>query len=312
MAATTAALNDVNLDLRRGSFLEPVQHQRFDTIVCNPPFIVGPGLQADNGGFTYRDSGLAGDEVSRKLVGGLPRLLNLDGTAQLLGNWQISSEPEWQERLAAWVPAGCDAWIWQREVAEPGEYVALWLRDAGVQPNSPRWRQQYESWLDWFSAAGVIAVGMGLINLWRTDSDVASVVCEDVPQAIEQPSGTYIQQWFERAAWLRRQGTEGLLATPLSAAAGLVLDDRSLLDGDGWNVAYSQLRQSSGMRWEIEVDATVAGLVAACNGTLPARTLLDLLATATELPAELLVDQLLPVVEDLLRRGILLPEPAKR
>jgi methylase of polypeptide subunit release factors len=312
MAATTAALNGLDLDLRRGSFLEPVEDQRFDTIVCNPPFIVGPGLQAGNGGFTYRDSGLAGDEVSRKLVGGLPGLLNPDGTAQLLGNWQISAEQEWQERLTAWVPAGCEAWIWQREVAEPGEYVALWLRDAGLGPNSPRWREQYEHWLDWFAEAGVIAVGMGLINLRRTDSEGARVVCEDVPQAVEQPAGTHIQQWFERAGWLRAQGAEGLLATPLKAAAGLVLDDRSLLGEQGWKVAYSQLRQSSAMRWEIEVDATVAGLVAACNGTLPARTLLDLLAAATELPAELLVGQLLPVIEDLVRRGILLPEPVGR
>ena len=106
-------------------------------MVCNPPFIVGPGFTADDVGFTYRDSGFASDSVSRRLVQGLPGVLAPAGTAQLLANWVIDAEQNWSERVAGWLPEhGVDAWIWQREVAEPGEYVALWLRDGGEQPGT--------------------------------------------------------------------------------------------------------------------------------------------------------------------------------
>ena len=86
MAATTAALNGLAWDLRQGDLLEPVRGQGFDQIVANPPFVVGPALSGDGGGFDYRDSGLAGDEVSRRLVSGMADHLNPGGTAQLLAN----------------------------------------------------------------------------------------------------------------------------------------------------------------------------------------------------------------------------------
>jgi methylase of polypeptide subunit release factors len=186
MAATTAALNEQNWDLRQGSLLQSVLGERFDLIVCNPPFIVGPGFTADNGGLSYRDSGWAGDDVSRRLVCDLPAHLNPGGTAQLLANWAISADESWQDRVGGWLEgSGCDAWIWQREVAEPGEYVRLWLRDAGEQPGTDSWKQRYDAWLDWFAAAGVLAVGMGLVSVKSTESKRPSGVCEDVPQPIE-------------------------------------------------------------------------------------------------------------------------------
>ncbi|HEX4726737.1 MAG TPA: methyltransferase, partial [Jatrophihabitans sp.] len=130
-AASTARLNGLSWRLLVGSLLEPVADECFDLIVCNPPFIVGPGYSPDTDGYHYRDSGLTGDHVCATLVAGLPGRLTAGGTAQLLANWIIDLDQPWPERLAGWLPAGCDAWVWQREVAEPGEYAALWLRDAG-------------------------------------------------------------------------------------------------------------------------------------------------------------------------------------
>jgi len=64
MARLTARLNGLHWELLEGDLLAPVAGRRFDLVVSNPPFIVGPG----DGGFAYRDSGLAGDEVSRQLI----------------------------------------------------------------------------------------------------------------------------------------------------------------------------------------------------------------------------------------------------
>ena len=221
-AATTAALNGQRWELRRGSLLEPVAGRQFDLVVANPPFVVSPGSVEHD----YRDGGLAGDEVSRRLVSGIPALLAPGGTAQLLANWIVPRNGSWQDRLTGWLAGtGCDAWVWQRELADPGEYIALWLRDAGHRPGTPEWTTRYERWAEWFEAAGVAAIGMGLVTLWRRgpgEPGEAAIVCEDVPQALEQPVAAELPAWHERQRWLARHDDAALLARPLRHAPGLV------------------------------------------------------------------------------------------
>jgi hypothetical protein len=293
MAATTAALNGRHWDLRHGSLLEPVAGERFDLIVSNPPF---------------RDSGLPGDSVCAELVRGLPDRLSEGGTGQLLANWIIGTSQSWEERVADWIPpTGCQAWVWQREVAEPAEYVALWLRDAGEQPGTDSWRLRYDSWLDWFTEAGVAGIGMGLISLRRAGERPSEVACQDVPQAYQRPIGAAIEDWFLRNEWLQRTSTADLLATRLVAAPELVRTTHSLITAEGWQPALVQLRQSGGLRWELEVDDAVAALVAACTGEAQLGVVLSVLAAAVSAAAEDVTTALLPVVRDLIDRGFLRP-----
>jgi hypothetical protein len=304
LAATSAALSGQEWDLRRGSLLEPVAGERFDLVVANPPFVVSAGT----GGYDYRDSGLSGDRVCETLVRGLPAVLSEDGCAQLLANWVIPADEPWPERLRGWLDdSGCDAWVWQREIAEPGEYVSLWLRDAGEQPGTARWARLYDDWLDWLAAAGVAAVGMGLITLWRTGADDPIVVLEDVPQPVEQPVGVHLPGWLGRQRWLARTSDADLLATALTPAPGLVRERSDLLGAAGWETAAARLRQSYGLRWEVEVDEAIAALVAGCDGSAPLRAPVTVLAAALHRPADEIADAVLPVVRDLVGRGFLIP-----
>jgi methylase of polypeptide subunit release factors len=309
MAATTAALSGVRWELRQGSLLEPVAEEQYDLIVANPPFVVSPGLSAGaGGGYDYRDSGLAGDGVCHALVTGLPSRLAPDGTAQLLANWVITAEQAWDERLAGWLDgSGCDAWVWQREVAGPGEYVSLWLRDAGEQPGTDRWRQRYTEWTDWMAGAGIVGVGMGVVSLWNSGSGAPVVVCEDVPQSVDQPAGPAIAQWLPRQHWLRDSSDLDLLAAPLRCADGLVRVRHDLRGACGWQTELEQLRLSDGMRWQVEADAAIAGLVGACDGTVPLAVLVRTLATAMGAGEDEVSEAVIPVVRDLISRGILLP-----
>ena len=67
LTVLSAALNGVEVDARTGDLIDPVADQRFDLVVSNPPFVIGPGAR-----YTYRDAGLDGDDVSRRLVQELP------------------------------------------------------------------------------------------------------------------------------------------------------------------------------------------------------------------------------------------------
>ena len=62
------AMNDVVVDLRRGSLFEPVAGERYDLVVSNPPFVVGAGTRD----YEYRDSGMAGDTLCRNMIEQVP------------------------------------------------------------------------------------------------------------------------------------------------------------------------------------------------------------------------------------------------
>jgi hypothetical protein len=243
----------------------------------------------------------------------VPHVLASGGTAQFLANWVITRDQGWVERLQGWlVGSGCDAWVWQREVADPGEYVGLWLRDTGERPGTPSWNRRYDAWLDWFDGAGVAAVGMGLVTMWRSEAADPVVVCEDVPQAVEQPVGAQLPGWINRRRWLASRTDDELLATPLRVTDDLVLDRSALLEPTGWQDATAHLRQSRGMRWSLEVDEAVAALVAGCDGTRPLKDLVAVLGAALQRPAGDVAAAVVPVVRDLLGRGFLLPDDLLR
>ena len=127
-AATTAALNGQDWELLRGDLVAPVAGRRFDLVVSNPPFVVGPGTTTH----VYRDSGRVGDAIGAELAAAAPDLLTEGGTMQYLANWVHVAGEDWDERVAGWFAGtGLDAWVIQREVADPMAYVNLWLTDAG-------------------------------------------------------------------------------------------------------------------------------------------------------------------------------------
>ncbi|WP_433872065.1 DUF7059 domain-containing protein [Saccharopolyspora sp. CA-218241] len=305
LAGATFRLNRVEAELAAGEWFEPVQGRRFDQVVCNPPFVVGPP-RTD---FTYRDSGLAGDDASALVVRQLPSFLEPGGTGQLLASWVHRRGEDWRERVAGWLPpGGVDAWFVQRDIADPVLYVGTWLRDAGYDPRSPEGVRKANEWLDWFAANGVEGVGFGFVTLRRTDAAQGDVVCEDLRHAYDDPLGPESDEWLRRVDWLRAHGSdEGLLAARLTTAEHAVLEQVSEPGDEGWRPIVHRLHRTDGPGWQHEVDELGARLLAGCRGALPLGDLLELLALGGGLgPAEL-TRSALPVFRELIRHGMVLP-----
>ena len=310
-ARATARLNGLAWELIEGDLLAPVAGRAFDLIVANPPFVVGPARDE----YAYRDSGLAGDAVSERLVRTAPRHLADGGVAQLLANWVHVRGADWRERVSGWV-GGCDALVLQREVQDPAEYVATWLRDAGDTGAERAGR-----WLDWFADHDVEAVGFGIVTLRRTGA-APHVTVEDAPQPVAQPIGPHLAGWLDRVAWLRDADLgsadlggaglgnaglrdAGLLSARLRVAGDVTLEQVATAGADGWDVVTQALRQHTGLRWRGEVDAYGVALTAACDGTRPLGEVLAVLAAAYDV--EGLAAAALPAVRHLVERGFLLP-----
>ena len=310
LAEATFALSGVDVELRGGSWLEPVAGERFDQIVSNPPFVAGPPRVRH----TYRDSGLAGDEVAARLVGALPGLLADGGVAQLLACWLHVRGQDWPERVASWLPrgGGVDAWFVQREVADPALYVGTWLRDSGIDPASPAARHDAEQWLTWFDSHQVEGVGFGFITLRNTGSAAGrtepTVLCEDLRQAMTDPLGVETAGWLDRVAWLRAHREDAdLLDARLTLAPSVVLERAAQPGENGWQQVLSSVRRVDGPGWRHEVDELAESLLAGCQGALPLLELLTLLGFSHGRPVDELVAASLPAVRELVRHGVLLP-----
>ncbi len=304
-AATTAELNGLDWELLRGDLTEPVAGRRFDLVVSNPPFVVGPGTTTH----TYRDSGRAGDAVCAELAAAAPRLLTDGGVMQYLANWAHVVGEDWADRVADWVAGtGLDAWIIQREVSDPVGYVNLWLADAAEDPATQP--QRAAAWLDWFDANKIEAVGLGLVTLRAAGHDDPTVRIEDLRQAVDQPMGDQVAAWFDRQDWLRGHSAETLLAARLRSAAGLQLRQEATQTADGWQVDRQLLVQTAGLHWVEQIDPVVLGLVGGCDGRVALRDQIELLATAHQVGPAVLAEAAVPVVAHLVERGFLLPAEA--
>jgi methylase of polypeptide subunit release factors len=299
LAAMTADLSDVRLDLRQGDLLQPVGGETFDLVVCNPPFVVG--APAGDARHTYRDAGHDLDGVGARLAREAPALLRPGGTFQMLANWvHLAGEP-WDERVARWLPArGVDALVVQREVLDPAEYVATWLRDAGEE-GSATYRPHYDAWLAALEDAGVLGVGFGFVSI-RTTGDERLVTVLDWPHTVQQPLGPHVDAWFARQRWLAAHRDDEALQDAVLLLADDVVQEQVGAPG-AEDPAHLVLRQQVGLRRAVEADTATAALAGACDGQLPVGTLVaavrEVLGTVP--------DELLDEVRHLVEVGVLQP-----
>jgi methylase of polypeptide subunit release factors len=297
-AATTAALSGQRWELLGGDLAAPVAGRRFDLVVSNPPFVVGEGRVRH----AYRDSGRAGDGLAAELAAAAPGLLTDGGVMQYLANWAHVTGEDWGDRVAGWVAGtGLDAWVIQREVADPVTYVNMWLSDA----NEPG--ERAAAWLDWFDAQKIEAVGFGLVTLRRSGHDDPVVRIEDLRQQVEPPFGEQVAAWFDRQDWLRGADLAGMLDARYRAADGLQLRQEATMGEDGWAVDRQVLAMPHGLRWVEEVDPLVLAVVGGADGQVRLRDQLTLLAAAHEVAEADLAEAAVPVVAHLVERGMLVP-----
>ncbi|MGH3242612.1 MAG: DUF7059 domain-containing protein [Spirillospora sp.] len=260
------------VEFLEGSAMEPVRGRRFDLIVSNPPFVVAP---PGDRRFTYRESGMPGDDFCRRLVEEAPAYLNEGGYCQLLANWLHVEDVPWEERVGSWVD-GCDAWIVQRDVQDPAEYAELWLRDS-CEAGTPEYRVRYDAWLEHFERHGVTGVGFGWITLRRGERGVGAVRAEELRHAVDQPVGAYVADVLD--GFVRAEEFSTACGQALRVASGLVQEQIGAPGAE--DPERIVLRQTERLRRAAGVGTVEAGLAGVCDGSLPLDPLLDAIAQLT-------------------------------
>ncbi|HEX5511798.1 MAG TPA: methyltransferase [Actinomycetales bacterium] len=322
IAALNLALAGVadRVELRHGNMLEPVVGERFDLVVSNPPFVVTPrrpGVPE----YEYRDAGLVGDEVVRRLVTGVGSVLAQGGTAQLLGCWEVHGGETWTDRLESWLEIAradqaergdgpLDAWVVQRELQDPAEYAETWIRD-GHEPPGARFDELYGAWLDDFAARDVEAIGFGLITLRRPPEGSGNgwTRLEEQYGPVRQPLGAHLQRCLvarDLLASLDADHEPARLLDNRWVVAPDVTEERHLRPGDA-DPAAILLRQTEGFGRTVQVGTEVAAVVGACDGDLTLRQITAAVAALLGEAEGEVRTRVLGVVQDLIGDALLLP-----
>ncbi len=303
-AEFTMALNAIeNVEARQGSLFEPVAGEQFGLIVSNPPFVISPDTR-----FDYRDSGLPGDEICRRIVAEAPSHLEEGGWCQLLANWAHIEGVDWRERLTGWLEGtGCDAWIIQNDVQDVETYASTWIRhDESDMANTA---EAFDAWMEHYERSGTEAVGFGLITLRRTASERPWQRIEELPQDFVLPCGDKIAATFTRAAWLLARGADdrALLEARLLVNDDVRLRDSRRASAGRWLLEETVLQLEHGLRYTGATDPQGAGLIAGCDGTARLGELVQRLADSIGADTAEITPQALPIVRRLIEQGFLTP-----
>lgn len=95
------ALNSVHCDTHLGDLYSALDHQeRYDLITANPPFVPSPDTDIV---LIHRSPGETGEEVSEKIVAGLPERLTDRGLFSMILEFPVIENDDYADRLERWL-----------------------------------------------------------------------------------------------------------------------------------------------------------------------------------------------------------------
>lgn len=317
LARLNARLNEVDsrIEFRMGDLFAPVESERFDLILSNPPFVITPRT-GDAPVYEYRDGGRTGDALAQSVIETAPAFLRPGGTLLCLANWESPWGANGLARVAEWVGAAAvaagslNAWVIERDRVDPASYAETWVRDGGARPGERAFERLLATWIDDFAERRITAVGLGSVRVQRVSGDASAppVVHLDTATGAFSDAGGLgdaLQRAFEVSAATAR------------ASSDAVLETRWMLDGAVAEIREHQPGEESPRRITLETarpiarrvaaDTLLAAALGACDGELSLRQIADALATLLDVDAAAAQEALVTGVRELVWFGMLAP-----
>jgi methylase of polypeptide subunit release factors len=298
-AQFNAMLNGAsNITFSTGSLFEPAEGEKFDLIVCNPPFLIGPKML-----YTHTSSGEPSDRFCETIVRNAPAHLNENGYAQIVCNWAQVGDETSQEHVGHWVESsGCDAWVLHSHTESAEDYAKARAEEnaSAVVPASAL----YDDWMAYFQRENITAVNFGLITLRRSSKIKNWVRYDELPGA-NGVCGKSIEIGFLLRDFLdTHRDDRQLLKTCLRCSPDLkVWGDRS----GGPRPEKKRARLEHGLTFAATLDPDVADFVCSCKGTAPLKEYARKLSARKHIPMTYILPSFLMVVRHLIELGFLLP-----
>jgi methylase of polypeptide subunit release factors len=261
-AMFNAVLNGVeSIHVREGDLFAPVDGERFDLIVANPPYVISPDAS-----HLYRDAGLVGDEVSRRVVREAPEHLAEGGFAHVLVSWAHEPDGDWSEPLRRWVDGvGCDAWLLHYKSDDPLTHAASWLGPL-ARDRVDAYREGLERWQRYLRELGIDAIGYGAVVL-RRRSGANWIRTDEIPFDRLESASDHTLRVFAAAELLG----DALLDETLVLVDSHRLEQTLVLRDGRAELEAQTLELADGLRFRAGLDRYSSPLVRALSSPRPVR-----------------------------------------
>lgn len=275
-----------NVDCREGSLFEPVAGERFDLIVSNPPFVIGPGRAWSN-----RDNPLDLDALCTDLLRDAPAHLTEHGLLQLLCEWaELDGEP-WHERVIGPLEAcGCDLLFLYGAPQSLQNYVAV--RAGSIRASDQAGHVDDPAWEAYLRDRRVVAIHPGLAVMRKSAAPNWRhwFAFRNEP---DSRSSAVLGQIVENCDFLAMCDDDDMLeASCLALAEGVTVQaDRQV----------ASVARQEGLRASVDIDPAAAEFIKRLSGE---RTVAECVADSGERPD---VPQLYGLLRLLLGQGLLVP-----
>ena len=263
-----AALNGyTNVEVRLGSLFDAVPGERFDLITCNPPYVISPESR-----WAYRDSGLRGDEISRRVMLTAADHLAEGGYVTMLASWIGESEEAADERPLAWARTvkGCDAWILSVWEADPLDHAATWNRQLAGKP--AELGRAIDEWTGYLEELGARWVSEGAILLHRRAGRRHSARVDGIDDEALEAAGEQVRRAFEgRAALAELRRADDLLDLRPELVMRLQLEQELVPRRSGNAAAAARVQLVDGTSSTVETTPDALAVVKRLDGGVTLR-----------------------------------------
>ena len=264
---------------------ESMGDQAFDRIVAHPPYV--PALQPK---WIFFSGGEDGEQITRRIVQGLPAHLNDHGVFLALTMGSDRSDAPFERRIREWLGESgreFDIALLVRRIFEPQEFAV-------------RNRDESAAWKKLFARLGVESLVYGFIVIQRRNGarQTFTVRRQTSPGRSRTP-------WEWLLAWEGADKEGLLLERPLHRGSDAEFQVRHRLQGGAWTPQRYTLRTEWPFSMECDAHPWMAHLIALCDGRATGRDLLGVLVENGVLPRDLAEEEFARAAAGLVSGGFI-------
>jgi SAM-dependent methyltransferase len=248
---------------------------RFDVISAHPPYV--PTLQPK---WIFFSGGRDGEEITRRIVEGLPYHLNDRGVFMALTMGTDRADRPFEQRIREWLGEGGKefdiAFLLRKEI-DPQEFALRANRE------TIRTREESERWSQLFRSLQIKSLAYGFICIRRRSgaSRTFTMRRQASPSALRSP-WEWLLQWESAAC------SDGLaqliLDSPLHASRQTDFIVTHRLEQGVWNPSSYRLQTEYPFNMECAAQPWMAHLISLCDGKATGRAVMNALIRNEVLP----------------------------
>ncbi len=298
-ARFNAALNGIgNVTALQGDLYDAVSGRTFDRIVAHPPYV--PALRQE---YIYRDAGADGEQVTRRIVEGLPAHLAEGGTFHCVCMATDRRGAPLQERLRTMLGASApefDVAVATTATFTPAEHYALEMAQGRISP------QDCGAHLEAMADLEVERLVVAAFVIRRHGEQRPGITAR-------RRRGT-VTAGREALDWLLRWEAAAARPADLDArlvearprlAPGVRLHLVSRADGGAWKPEEFAIATDAPFPYTLQADGNVAQFLARCDGRRSVREHLERLVREGAVPEGTTARQFAAMVRPLIGAGFI-------